>query len=201
MENATIPLEENTDALPSPADYRSTLLQAYVEHLKQDQAAELLDLGPVCEENIMFFARQVKRHCACDMFIRLDRTLRKQLPLKQLWNHLDYARQRFRGILLWDFIDHLDDNQVGDFLESCHRMLQPNAMMMANTFEERSAPDFVYSYVIQDDYRIIFRQQQHLDLPRHYRSNRELISLLATFRLVKSFIYRNGVREFLFQRI
>ena len=201
MENATIPLEENADALPSPADYSSTLLRTYVEHLEQDRAAEVLDMGPVCEENIMFFARQVKRHSACDMFIRLDRTRRKQLPLKQLWNHLDYARQRFRGILLWDFIDHLNDNQVGDLLELCHRMLQPSAMLMANTFEERSTPDFVYSYVIQDNFRITFRQQQHLDLPWYYRSNRELISLLATFRLVKSFIYRNGVREFLFQRV
>jgi hypothetical protein len=201
LENATIPLEENADALPSPADYSSALLQTYVEHLKQDQAAEVLDMGPVCEENIMFFARQVKRHSACDMFIRLDRTRRKQLPLKQLWNHLDYARQRFRGILLWDFIDHLDDNQVVDLLELCHRMLQPSAMLMANTFEERSAPDFVYSYVIQDNYRISFRPQLHLDLPWNYRSNRELISLLAAFRFVKSFIYRNGVREFLFQRV
>ena len=201
MENATIPLEENADALPSPADYSSTLLQTYVEHLEQDQAAEVLDMGPVCEENIMFFARQVKRHCACDMFIRLDRTRRKQLPLKQLWNHLDYARQRFRGILLWDFIDHLDDNQVGDLLELCHHMLQPSAMLMTNTFEERSAPEFVYTYVIQDNFRITFRPQHHLDLPWYHRSNRELTSLLATFRLVKSFIYRNGVREFLFQRV
>jgi len=201
LENATIPLEENADALPSPADYSSTLLRTYIEHLRQDQAAEVLDMGPVCEENIMFFARQVKRHSACDMFIRLDRMRRKRLPLKQLWNHLDYARQRFRGILLWDFIDHLDDNQVGKLIELCHHMLQPGAMLMANTFEERSAPDFVYSYVIQDNYRITFRPQKHLDLPWHYRSNREVISLLATLRLVKSFIYRNGVREFLFQRV
>lgn len=200
MENATISLEENAHALPSPADYSSTLLQTYIAHLKQDQAAEVLDVGPVCEENIMFFARRVKRHNACDMFIRLDRMRRKQLPLKNLWDHLDYAQQCFRGILIWDFIDHLDDSQVGYLLELCHRMLKPSAMLMANTFEERSAPEFVYSYVIQNNYRISFRPQYHLDLPWYHRSNRELISLLATFRLVKSLIYRNGVREFLFQR-
>ena len=201
MENASIPLQENADALPSPADYRSTLLQAYIENLKQGRALEILDLGPVCEENIMFFAQQVRRHYVCDMFIRLDRTRRKRLPLKHLWNHLDYPRHSFKGILLWDLVDHLDGHDVAKLTELCHLMLKPGGLLMANTFEERSAPGFVFSYVIQDNFGITFRPQHHLDLPWYYRSNRELISMLATFRLVKSFIYRIGVREFLFQRV
>lgn len=200
MENVTIPSGDDADPLPYPAGYRSTLLQLYIENLKQGQALEVLDMGPVCEENIMFFARQVKRHYVCDMFIRLHRTLRKPLPFSYLWNHLDYAQQSFKGILLWDLIDHLNDNEVGKLIELCHLMLKPRGMLMANTFEERSAPDLVCAYVIQNQFRITFRPQRHLDLPWYYRSNRELISLLATFRLVKSFIYRNGVREFLFQR-
>jgi hypothetical protein len=201
LENASIPLEENAEALPSPADYRSTLLQTYIENLKQGQALEVLDLGPVCEENIMFFAQQVKRHYVCDLFIRLDRIRRKGLPLKHLWSHLDYPRHSFKGVLLWDLVDHLNDTDVDNLTELCHRMLKPGGMLMANTFEERSTPDFVNSYVIQDNFRITFRPQHHLDLPWYHRSNRELTSLLAAFRLVKSFIYRNGVREFLFQRV
>jgi hypothetical protein len=201
LEDATIPLEDNADALSSPADYSSALLQAYIENLKQGQALEVLDLGPVCEENIRFFAQQVKRHYVCDMFIRLDRTRRKRIPLKNLWSHLDYPPHSFKGILLWDLVDHLDDNDVDNLTELCHLMLKPGGLLMANTFEERSAPEFVYSYVIQDNYRITFRPQHHLDLPWYYRSNRQLTSLLATFRLVKSFLYRNGVREFLFQRV
>jgi hypothetical protein len=34
-------------------------------------------------------------------------------------------------------------------------------------------------------------------LPRHYYSNRIMTAILSEFRSIKSFIYRNGVREFL----
>ena len=125
-----------------------------------------------------------------------------KVSLKKFFNVVDKPIKEINLIDVRNyFIDHLDDNQVVDLLELCHRMLKPSAMLMANTFEERSAPNFVYSYVIQDNFRISFRAQHHLTLPWNYRSNRELISLLAAFRFVKSFIYRNGVREFLFQRV
>jgi len=72
--------------------------------------------------------------------------------------------------------------------------------MVVTSFEEQSAPSQINSFVMQDSYRLTFRLQNHLDLPCYYRSNRILTDMLSEFASVKSFIYRNGVREFLCKR-
>jgi 2-polyprenyl-3-methyl-5-hydroxy-6-metoxy-1,4-benzoquinol methylase len=162
--------------------------------------AQVLDVGPVCEENIRFFALRVKRFHVCDMFLRLNRNRQEDLPFKKVRKHLDYAPHSFDGINLWDFIDHIDDDEIGKLVNLCHTMLKPRGMMIVTSFEEQSTPSQIHSFVMQDNYRLTFRPQNHLDLPCYYRSNRILTNMLSEFVSVKSFIYRNGVREFLCQR-
>ena len=193
-------LDRDTDIFAYPADYTSEMLQLYVGKLEQQVQPKIVDLGPVCEENIMFFANRVKRHHVCDLFIRLNRHRRKRLAFRQLWDHLDYPDHCFNGIHLWDFLDRLDDSQAGRLLDLCHRMLKPEGMIMLTGFEESAQSSVICSFVTLDNYRLTFRPQHHLELPLFYRSNRELTALLSRFRLVKSFLYRNGVREFFFQR-
>ncbi len=190
----------NPDEFTYPADYTSEMLQLYIDKLEQQAQPGIVDLWPVCEENIMFFANRVKRHHVCDLFIRLDRHRRRQLPFGKLWDHLDYPHHCFSGIHLWDFLDRLDDSQAGRLLHLCHQMLQPGGMVMLTGFEESAQSSLIYSFVTLDNFRLTFRPQHHLDLPLFYRSNRELTALMSKFRLLKSFLYRNGVREFFFQR-
>jgi hypothetical protein len=142
----------------------------------------------------------LRRFHVCDMFIRLNRNKREGLPYKRVWKHLDYASQSFDGINLWDFIDHLNDNQVGQLVGLCHSLLKPRGMMIITSFEEQPAPSPINSFVIQDNHRLTFRLQNHLNLPWHYRSNRILTHMLSAFPSVKSFLYRNGIREFLCRR-
>jgi predicted SAM-dependent methyltransferase len=176
------------------------VLQMYLEILEQSSTAQLLDVGSGCEENIKFFAQRVKRFHVCDMFLRLNRNQRMDLPAKKVCEHLDYEPHSFDGINLWDFIDHLDDNEATKLVKHCHTLLKPNGMMIVISFEEHSAPSQINSFIVQDRYRITFRFQNHLDLPCYYRSNRILTDMLSEFASVKSFIYRNGVREFLCKR-
>jgi len=184
----------------SIADYTSMMLQMYCETLDLSSMAQVLDVGPVCEENITFFAQRVKRFHVCDMFSRLNRIRREGLPSKKMWKHLDYAPHSFEGINLWDFIDHINDDEIGKLVNLCHTLLNPRGMMIVTSFEEQSAPSQINSFVIKDGYRLTFRPQNHLDLPCYYRSNRILTDMLSEFASVKSFIYRNGVREFLCKR-
>ena len=181
-------------------DYTSMMLQIYVETLNKYSTAQVLDVGPVCEENITYFAQRVKRIYVCDMFLRLSRNRHKGLPTEKVWEHLDYAPNSFDGINLWDFIDHLNDDDIGRLVNLCHTALEPGGMMMVTSFEEQSAPSKIHSFVIKDSYRLNFRLQNHLDLPFYYRSNRIITDMLSEFQTVKSFIYRNGVREFLCKR-
>ncbi len=176
------------------------MLQMYVETLDRYSTANVLDVGPVCEENITYFARRVKRLYVCDMFLRLNRSRRKFLPVKNVWEHLDYAPHSFDGINLWDLIDHLNDDDIGRLLSLCYTLLEPKGQMIITSFEEQSAPSKIHSFVIKDGYQVTFRLQNHLDLHRYCRSNRIITGMLSEFRTVKSFLYRNGVREFLCKR-
>ena len=200
MATSTEPAHRYSNNGPALADYTSIMLQMYFETLEQSSMAQVLDVGPVCEENITFFAQRVKRYHVCDMFLRLNRNKREGLPPKKVWKHLDYAPHSFDGINLWDFIDHLNDDEISRLVNLCHTLLKPKGMMIVTSFEEQSAPSQINSFVMQDSYRLTFRLQNHLDLPCYYRSNRILTNILSEFASVKSFIYRNGVREFLCKR-
>jgi hypothetical protein len=196
----TAPVNDYSHAETSFDDYTSMMLQMYFETLNKYSTAQVLDVGPVCEENITYFAQRVKRFHVCDMFLRLSRNRRKGLPTEKVWEHLDYAPNSFDGINLWDFIDHLNDADIGKLVNFCHTALEPGGMMMVTSFEEQSAPSQIHSFVIKDSDRLTFRLQNHLDLPFYYRSNRIITNMLSEFHTVKSFIYRNGVREFLCRR-
>ena len=200
MDTAPSTVEDNAGDQSYPAEYTSEMLKLYREFINQRNAPQMLDMGPVCEENIMHFARHIRRHFVCDMFVRLNRARKKRMTFKTLWNQLDYPSQSFNGIQLWDFMDHLDDKEAHKLTERCHFMLRSKGLIMAITFEEHAPPSSICSFVIHENHRISFRPQPHLDFPRYYRSNRELTALLARFRSVRSFLYRNGVREFVFQR-
>jgi 2-polyprenyl-3-methyl-5-hydroxy-6-metoxy-1,4-benzoquinol methylase len=196
----TAPVHDYSHPGSSFDGYTSMMLQMYVENLNKYSTAQVLDVGPVCEENITYFAQRIKRIYVCDMFLRLSRNRHKDLPTEKVWEHLDYAPNSFDGINLWDFIDHLNDDDIGRLVNLCHTALEPGGMMMVTSFEEQSTPSKIHSFVIKDSYRLNFRLQNHLDLPRYYRSNRIISDMLSEFQTVNSFIYRNGVREFLCRR-
>ena len=200
MTTPTAPVHDYSHPGSSFDGYTSMMLQMYVETLNKYSKAQVLDVGPVCEENITYFAQRIKRIYVCDMFLRLSRNRHKGLSTEKVWEHLDYAPNSFDGINLWDFIDHLNDDDIGRLVNLCHTALEPGGMMMVTSFEEQSAPSKIHSFVIRDSYRLNFRLQNHLDLPRYYRSNRIITDMLSEFQTVKSFIYRNGIREFLCKR-
>jgi hypothetical protein len=197
LATSSVPAHGYSHAGSSYSDYASRMLQMYFEGLNQLSMAQILDVGPICGENIMYFAQRVKRLHVCDMFLRLNHHRHKGLPTNKVWGHLDYAPHIFDGINLWDLIDHLNDDEVGKLVNLCHTFLKTKGMMIVTSFDEPSAPSQIHSFVVKDDYRVTFRLQNHLDLPRYYRSNRIITEILSTIGTIKSFIYRNGVREFL----
>jgi hypothetical protein len=180
--------------------YISEILGQFIDSLQRIQDVQCLDVGPVCEENILFFARRMKRLYICDMFVRLDRELRSGHHPGNVWTHLDYPATSFDGIQLWDLCDHLDDHEAARLLKLCHMLLKPEGLLMFVAFEEQKAPVSVNSFVIGPDYRIHFRRQAHLNLPWYLRHNRALMSLLTNFDHLKSFRYRSGLREFLLKK-
>ncbi len=201
MTNSTAKHRSHSDTEPFPVGYSSTILELFVESLERWKDVQILDVGPVCQENITFFARRMRRHYACDMFIRLHRALGKQPKPDNFCRHLDYPPRSFDGIQLWDLVDHLDDDQAKQLVERCFEMLKSTGLLMLIAPVKPPEPAMINTFVIGRGYRLDLRSQQHLELPWYGgRHNRALMSLLAEFNIVKLFRYRNGRREFLFKK-
>jgi hypothetical protein len=136
----------------------------------------------------------------CDLFQRLCQESRRGRSASHIWSDLNYPVGSFEAVQLWDLGDHLEDRDFTRLVELCMLMLKPRGVLMLVAMEEQAGPTFSISMALGEAFRLEVRAQPDLDLPRYYRHNRELIAMLSPFRLVKSFIYRSGLREFLFQR-
>ena len=184
---------------PAENAYTSRILPLFVEHLDSQPQGKLLDVGPVCGENIRFFASRVGKLYVCDLFRRLCQETRQGRSASHIWRDLNYPVGSFDAVQLWDLGDHLQDRELTRLVELCVLMLKPKGMLMLIAMGEQADPSLSSSLAIGESYRLRLRAQPGLDLSRHHRHNRELIAILSPFKLVKSFIYRNGLREFLFQ--
>jgi len=188
---------EDYSSETEPKSYTSNALRLFVEGLEKPGAGQMLDVGPVCNENINFFARRVRRLYVCDLFIRFGNLKHESRSFGNGWRDLDYPPESFDGIVLWDLIDRLDDPAVVRLKDRCHRMVKRKGMVVAMALSQQERNPVVNSFVIGENYRLFVRPQRHMDLPFYFRQNREILQALSPFSAVKSFLYRNGVREFL----
>jgi hypothetical protein len=190
------------DISPEPGYemYTSNALKLFAEYLERRPEGKLLDIGPVCQENIRFFAHKVRKHYVCDMFIRLDRCLRQGKPVRQIWEELNYPPESFHGILVWELADRLNDEDVHRLVRVCHSILMPGGMAVVMVMGDQISSTETRSFVIGQDYRIQLRPQPHLNLPLRGRQNRDVLAMMSPFIPAKSFICRPGFMEFLFQR-
>ncbi len=187
-----------TDA-PMESDYTSRILPLFVEYLESHPQGKLLDVGPVCGENIRFFASRAEKLYVCDLFRRLLQEMGKGRSASHIWRDLNYPVGSFDAIELWNFGDHLEDRDLARLVELCILMLKPKGLLMLIAVGEKAPTTFPSTFAIRDGFRFHVQARPELHLPRYHRHNRDLIAMLSPFKLVKSFIYRSGLREFLFQ--
>ena len=190
-------LLDNSQPGPLIPDYTSNALRLFLEGLEQVRESQILDVGSICGNNITFFAQRVKRLYICDMVFHLCKDPSGTLPPDQIWNHLDYPPRSFDGILLWNLFDYLNDRQVSRIATLCHDMLKPEGMVLASFAGKNTAGSVACSFVIKDGFRLDINPKPEIDLPLNIRSNREVLELLSLFTPEKSFLYQNGVREYL----
>ena len=180
--------------------HNSMILRLFCEDVAQRPRSRVLDVGPICGENISLFAKGVHSLYVCDLFSGLHRRRQLGEPLGDIWDELDYPPDFFDGLLLWDLIDRLDDQGTVRLLEIVRRVLKPDGRLVVFACGEHEADDSVEAFVLGNDYTVNQRPQVHLSLPRFPRQNREMLVMLDDFDAVKSVIYRNGIREFLLRR-
>ncbi len=199
MPRSAEPLLRPNHSDPDEGGYTSRILPLFVKFLEDHPEGHLLDVGPVCGENIRFFASRVAKLYVCDLFQRLCQEKSKGRSASHVWPDLNYPVGSFEAIQLWNLGDHLEDRDFTRLVELCILMLKPKGMLMLVARGEHEDSACSSCFAIGDGFRLLVRARPDLDLPLHHRHNRDLISVLSPFKLVKSFIYRSGLREFLFQ--
>ena len=71
---------------------------------------------------------------------------------------------------------------------------------MVLTMGDQVSPLGRDAFIVREDFQLYLKPQAYPRLDVHYRQNRDIMHLLLPFTPLKSLIYRNGIREFLFQR-
>lgn len=178
----------------------SQVLRALAERLAPLPDARLLDVGPVCGANIELLARRTRRLYVCDLFLRMVRDAGRGIPLELLWRHLNYPKAHFDAILLWGLLERLPDGQARRLAHLLRHLLRPGGLVGLTMQGEAGAREAVEAMVMAPDLSLTPRPQPHLTLPLYGRPNRLIRDLMVPLRLTNSFVYRNGLREFLFER-
>ena len=183
-----------------PEPYQSQAMPLLFDYVANHSEGKVLDVGPVCSENITYLAQRIKSLYVCDLFLRMQDITRGNASCQPLWRHLDYRNRLFEAIFLWDLPDRLEDSDLARLVERCRDMSKPGGRLFVCVQPERSAGNLVYSLVIGPNYRLYPRRQTHLRLDARGRPNRELLGAFEShFKPLESFIYRNGFREFIFK--
>ncbi|UCD32423.1 MAG: class I SAM-dependent methyltransferase [Desulfobacterales bacterium] len=185
---------------PEATEYTSNALKLFIESIDPQPKGQILDLGPACHENIMYLAQWIPKLYICDMFSRLVQCLHNKHPVHQIWRQLDYPPNSFDGILLWELADRLDGQEVGTLVKLCYTMLKPGGLITMIVSGEQRESSVVNSFVIGQNLRVHVRPQSHLQLPLCGRQNRDVLDMMSPLTPVRSFVYRHGLREFLFKR-
>ncbi len=180
--------------------YNSIVLKKFIEILEPRQSGRLFDCGPVCGDNIDFFSQRVERLYICDLFRLLDKDRRTGFPPGRYWRHLDYPAEIFDGIVLWDLIDRLDEPEAYSLIKRCYAMTKPGGTLLLFSLGSQISPGGRTACSVRGDYEVRFRPAPFSNLPLRHRQNRDFLHIVAPYTTVKSLIYRNGIREFLFQK-
>ena len=183
------PLKDSNDE-PGTTGYTSSVLQLFLEGLDRQPQGQVLDVGPVCHENIMFFTQWARKLYICDMFFHLAQSIRKENPVHQIWQQLDYPPKSFDGILLWELADRLDEQEVVTLVKLCHTMLKPGGLVVAFVLGEQAVSSIVNSFVIEQNFLVHLRPQPHLHLPLSERQNRDVLAMMSPLTPVRSFVCR-----------
>ena len=181
-----------------PDAYTSKACKMFIESLGGKTEPQVLDIGPVCGENINFFARRARRLFVCDQFSRLHQHRIENSEKGKTWEELDYPSHSFDGILMWDLVDRLDHDEAVNLIHQCCTLLRPQGVLLVMAYARQTLLPDVHTFVVAREYQVSFRPQQHLKLHVRCRHNRELMTMFSPLSLVKGQLNQNGFREFVF---
>jgi hypothetical protein len=196
-------LENSINVPCSPFEdtaHGSRMLKQYVKLLARCYNPEILDMGPVCGNNISFFLDYAAKLHVYDVLAHTNDNSR-QPGLAFLIKNLTYKKNSLDGIHLWDMHDHLDNKTFGSMLSELSLLLKPHGLLVMISSNVVLGQQPFFQYLKTDkDLTVMLQKDRSRRLPYFYRTNRDIEKVMKPFERIGSYICTNGVREFLFRR-
>jgi hypothetical protein len=206
-----------SSAVAASANVRiSNGLKEFLWLISDVPQGRILDLGPVWQSTVMFFAEKGYRVSTEDLLrtwkefltaeeegfrkapvgVQAERVSPAALADKFLETALQYPERSFHGVLAWDLLDYFDPEVTPRLMERIGQLIHPGGAMLA-MFHSRAAERF-HRYRIADVQTVELIPAPTIAVHSHVFQNREILGLFADFRSSKTFVGRDQVREGLF---
>ena len=197
---SSAPSAADAPSAPSGAQPCPTLGHALEALFRQKAKPEILDLGPLCGESLVYLADRGAR-VAVEAFDPppppvADEAAAAAEPLR-----IDQPDARFDLVLVWEQFDFVDDTRVEAFTAELRRLLAPGGRLLLIAMN--SIPTAPVTSGRPARYRVTADDQVcREELPvatraRWCRPTRDIERALAPLAVEKLHLHRNQLREFL----
>jgi SAM-dependent methyltransferase len=186
---------------PKLGAYQSRMMERYRQFLGKCDNPQLLDIGPICGNNIEYLLHRYTRLFVCDIMQRLRPEPLQPVEADQLPACFDYEEGSFDGIHLWDVPDHLDDRALRELVTRCSALLKPNGLLIVIASTTRSLQPYQHYFVLNEETAVVLARSTSFKLPYFHRPNRDIELAMKPLEQYSSFICMNGVREFIFKKV
>ena len=205
---------------PGPPESKrvSNGLKEFLWHLDGLERGTLLDLGPAWQTTLSFFIERGFRVSSEDILrawkaflveeetrLREDATARESLDMSAngratrfLKDNLQYPRNSFDAVLLWDLLDYLEPVLVKQIVANLMELLRPGGVVFAMFHSKK--PEGFQRYRVMDSNTLQMIPTAVICPAQRIYQNREIQDLFGRFHTLKSFIGRDQLRETLFTK-
>lgn len=185
-------------------------LDQFCSSLHEHPGLSILDLAGASQATISFLTNLGHRLYSDDFVRQLDQAFGKgdfyenqANPLAAgqfLDTALAFGDNVFDGALVWDALQFLTQPLLGTVVQKLHRMLRPDASLLAFFHAEEKIDTIpTYSYRISDQ-KTISLVPRGRRKPAQFFNNRSLEKLFQDFASVKFFLTRDHLREVIVRR-
>jgi hypothetical protein len=193
-----------------PKTRNSHGLDQFFGAIRDQTALRILDLAGASQANVTYITDLGHGLYAEDFLLALDAAFG---PADFYENQSDPGRiqallslnlafrdEHFDGALIWDSFQYLRQPVLEAVVERLHRIMRPNAYMLAFFHaDEKAASLPLYSYRIMDSKTLLLTPRGQKQ-PAQFFNNRSLERLFQRFQSVKFFLTRDHLREVIVRR-
>ena len=168
------------------------------ERLRDDKKYNILDLGDARGPNVEFFRRY-----PCRIYVEaLYESLREfdtdieDLSISKLLSHPHDIK--FDLVLCWDLFDYLESDVIEKLMTHMSGFCKPGTLMFMLTSTRADIPARPAKFTIADEQFVLYEPQTVEVINNPARTALGFEKLMTGFRLLHSFMLRNGMQEYVF---